>query len=304
LATLKSRGAVLSTLPDETPYASFVAHGAPTEMIAGLASGAWSNARFYFDLVSMYLNGSYVAGAIICLATIALAVLGTWRMRRDQLALPLTVLASGALTLLWPWTQDRLVFPLLPFAGLVAATSLAPLVARLPRRGRLVAAGVIVTVALGTAYQQLSLRTLAYQASAEGKAPAIHSPTWVLPQNSRVILVEALWINRHARPDDRVLAATPAGLFLQTGRAGLSSSPAESRLVPSAFAVPGRFLAKAINEQGISLVLVEGPDDLNRDVGVVRRACPSAFHLDGQGIGGWPSFLRVVDTDCIARTFP
>jgi hypothetical protein len=116
-------------------------------------------------------------------------------------------------------------------------------------------------------------------------------------------MLESMWISKHARPDDRLLAASPAGLYLHTGLTGLSSSPSESRIAPPVFAVPGRFLAHAIRDGGVSLVLVESPDELNRDVAVVKRACPNAFHVDAQGTGGWPMFLRVVDPDCIARAF-
>ena len=112
-----------------------------------------------------------------------------------------------------------------------------------------------------------------------------------------------MWISKHARADDRLLAASPAGLYLRTGRTGLSSSPAESRLATPVFAVPGRFLSHSIADVGISLVIVDGPDKLNRDVAVVRQACPNAFHTEAQGSSGWPIFLRVVDPDCIARAF-
>ena len=193
--------------------------------------------------------------------------------------------------------------PLLPFAGLLAAMTLQWIADRLPPVGRLVGAAVIALVASGAAYQQISLRGETYQAYTKGQAPAHMSPTWYLPHNSRVLMLESMWISKHARRDDRLLAASPAGLYLHTGLPGLSSSPAESRIAPPVFAVPGRFLAHAIRDGGISLVLVEAPDELNRDVDVVKRACPNAFHIDAQGAGGWPTFLRVVDPVCIARAF-
>ena len=67
--------------------------------------------------------------------------------------------------------------------------------------------------------------------------------------------------------------------------------------------MPGRFLAHSIRDGGISMVIVESPDELYRDVVVVKRKCPNAFHMDAQGAGGWPTFLRVVDPVCIARAF-
>ena len=129
------------------------------------------------------------------------------------------------------------------------------------------------------------------------------SPTWYLPHNSRVLTLESMWISKHARPDDRLLASSPAGLYLHTGltgcrrrrpRAGLrrrfSRCRADSSRTRSGTAASRSFSSKA-------------PDDLNRDVGVVQRACPNAFHMDAQGTGGWPTFLRVVDPVCIARAF-
>jgi hypothetical protein len=304
LIVMRARGASVSTLADETAYTQFAAGGTPLEAIGSLASGVPINVREYYAIFSPYLSGYTPIGGALAIAIVALAAIGAWRIGKDALILPLTVAASAALTLVWPWTQDRLLIPLFPFLGLIAASALQSAGVRLSRSSRLIAAVVLAAVVLGAARQQLWLRTQAYQASADGKTPAVVSPTWVLPQNSRLILIEALWIDKHARPDDRLLAATPAGLFLQTGRTGLSSSPAESRLALSAFAVPGRFLARAINDNNISLVLIEAPDDLRRDVGVVERACPNAFHEDGRAIGGWPYFLRVVDTSCIARAFP
>jgi len=173
----------------------------------------------------------------------------------------------------------------------------------LPARGKLAGAGVIAVVALGAAYQQISLRAATYQAYARNEIPTRMSPTWYLPQNSRVLMLESMWISKHARLDDRLLAASPAGLYLHTGLTGLSSSPAESRIAAPVFAVPGRFLAHSIRDGGVTLVLVESPDDLNRDVLVVQRACPDAFNREAQGAGGWPIFLRVVDPVCIARAF-
>ena len=97
-------------------------------------------------------------GGVVFLAIIVLAAIGAWRIGRRRLVLPLTVAASGGLTLLWPWTQDRLLVPLLPFAGLLAAMTLQWIGDRLPRVGQLVGAGVIALVASGAAYQQISLR--------------------------------------------------------------------------------------------------------------------------------------------------
>jgi hypothetical protein len=303
LAAERARGALLSTLPDESGYVSFVSDGTPMQAISGVASGLWLNAHLYFDAFAPYLNPSYAVGSIIGIAIVILALVGAWRTGRERLILPLTVAASGALTLLWPWTQDRLLVPLLPFAGLLAAMTVQSIADRLPRAGRVAGAGLLGLIAIGAVYQQISFRAQTYQLYGKGETPEHMSPTWYLPNNSRLLMLEVLWISKHARADDKLLAASPAGLYLHTGRTGLSSSPAESRLAPPVFAVPGRFLARAITESGITLVLVEGPDDLSRDVAVVKRACPNAFHLDAQGSSGWPSFLRVVDTDCIARAF-
>jgi hypothetical protein len=74
--------------------------------------------------------------------------------------------------------------------------------------------------------------------------------------------------------------------------------------MPSVYAVPGRFLAKAIREDSISLIAVELPDALARDVGVVSKACPRALRLEGRGATGLPEFVRVVDPICIGEAFP
>ena len=303
LAAERARGALLSTLPDESGYVNFVSNGTTRQAVHDVAANLWLNTRLYFDAFVPFLSAWYAVGAVICLAIVILGAIGAWRSGRERLILPLTVATSGALTLLWPWTQDRLLIPLLPFAGLLAAVTLQTVANRLPRVGRLAGAGMLGLVAIGAAYQQVSLRSQTYEAYAHDAIPAHMSPTWYLPQNSRALTLESLWISKHARADDRLLAASPAGLYLRTGRTGLSSSPAESRLATPVFAVPGRFLSHSIADVGISLVIVDGPDKLNRDVAVVRQACPNAFHTEAQGSSGWPIFLRVVDPDCIARAF-
>ena len=303
LAGERARGATLSTLPDESGYVSFVAGGSTTQAIRGIAAGLWLNVHLYFDAFAPHLNPSYPLGGVIFMVIIVLAAVGAWRIGRQRLILPLTVAASGGLTLLWPWTQDRLLVPLLPFAGLLAAMTAQRIGDRLPRLGRLAGAAVICLVAAGAAWQQISLRAATYQSYTNGEIPAHMSPTWYLPHNSRVLMLESMWISKHARPDDRLLAASPAGLYLHTGLTGLSSSPSESRIAAPVFAVPGRFLAHSIRDGGISMVIVESPDELYRDVVVVKRKCPNAFHMDAQGAGGWPTFLRVVDPVCIARAF-
>jgi hypothetical protein len=304
LTIMRAHGAALSTFSDEKAYSSFVSSGTRTHVLVALGASVWTNIREYFATFAPYLNGYVAVSVMLGIAVIALAAVGAWKMRRDVLVLPLTVAASVAVTLAWPWAQDRLLLPVFPFVGLMAAVTLDLVAAHLPRTGKMVASGCLALIAAGVVRQQLWFRAQAYQASVEGHMPSIFTPTWFLPHNSRLILIESFWINKHARPDDRLLAANPAALFLQTGRTGLPSSPAESRLAPSGFAVPGRFLSNAINGGNVSLVLVEGPDRLNRDVGVVQRACPNAFHLEGQGMGGWPSFLRVIDRGCIAHLFP
>jgi hypothetical protein len=303
LAGERARGATLSTAPDETGYVSFVASGPALRMLRAIVANFRLNVRLYLEDFAALFNPSVAIGMIVCLAIIVLAAVGAWRIGRQRSILPLTVAASGGLTLLWPWTQDRLLMPLLPFAGLLAAIALQWIAERLPRNGRIAGAVVIALVAIGAGYQQIALRAETYRAYTNHQIPTHMSPTWYLPQNSRVLTLESMWISKHARADDRLLAASPAGLYLRTGLTGLSSSPAESRLVAPVFAVPGRFLAHAIRDGGVSLVLVESPDDLNRDVRVVQQACPNAFHMDAQGTGGFPVFLRVVDPDCIARAF-
>ena len=303
LAAERARGATLSTLPDESGYVSFVGGRSPFQALRFTAANFWLNIQLYVDEFAPNLNPSYVLGGIILLTIILLAGIGGWRIGRRRLILPLTVAASGGLTLLWPWTQDRLLMPLLPFAGLLAAMTLQQIGARLSRAGRLAGAAVIALVTLGAAFQQITFRAKTYQAYAADQVPEHMSPTWYLPHNSRVLMLESMWIAKHARPDDKLLASSPAGLYLSTGLPGLSSSPAESRLAAPVFGVPGRFLSRAIRDGGVSLVVVEAPDDLNRDVTVIQRACPGAFHMDAQGTGGWPMFLRVVDPVCIARAF-
>ena len=213
---------------------------------------------------------------------------------------------------MWPYAQDRLLIPLLPFAGLLAALSVECLLPRLPRAAKLAGVAALLLIVGTGMYRQMELRTAGYRAALEGGGEGgggegsseVNSPSHFLLRNSRAIYIESAWINKHARPEDRMLAGQPSSIFLLTGRRAESSDPAESRLMPSVYAVPGRFLAKAIREDSISLIAVELPDALARDVGVVIKACPGALRLEGRGATGLPEFLRVVDPVCIDRAFP
>jgi hypothetical protein len=123
LAGERARGATLSTLPDESGYVSFVAGGSAIHTIRTVAANLRLNVRLYFEDFAPHFNPSYPVGGIIFLAIIILAAIGAWRIGRRRLVLPLTVAASGGLTLCGPG-QDRLLVPLLPFAGLLAAMTL------------------------------------------------------------------------------------------------------------------------------------------------------------------------------------
>lgn len=297
-------GATLSSLPDESGYLAFVAPGGPLDAVVGLLKTIAANAWLYFVVIAAYLHGVKIVGGVLAVATLLLGAVAGVRLGRARQLLPLTVLASGALLLVWPAVQDRLLIPLLPFAGLLAAAGIAMLARHLPRIGMLLGAGALAFLAIGVVAQQVALRESSYWMVLNGHAPAIRSPSWFLLHNTRTIATVSGWVEKNARENDKVLTLLPVGVWLRTGRQAETSWPVTSDLEPPVFEVPGRFLSERIARDGITLVVVERPDlPLLDDVRAVEARCAGAVSEAGSSRGGWPRYFRVdpARSPCVKR---
>src|SRR5207247_2748510 len=93
------------------------------------------------------------------------------RARRSHSALAVTVAAVLATVLLWPYAQGRLLLPILPFAGLLAASTLQLAVGRGSVALRRFTYALLGVVALTVAVRQVELRRAAEAAPASGAGP-------------------------------------------------------------------------------------------------------------------------------------
>lgn len=285
----------LSAAPDDSAYLAWLPRPSP----AGLASFATDvielNVRGYLTVFATYLGRWPALGLALCLAGAALAMVGARIVGRRAAGAWLGVLATVALLLLWPSPQDRLLVPVLPVAGLLMAVGATAILRPFGRRPKQIALGLAAAAALLVGARQFEIRRSALRPMSRASAPAIRSPSYFLPRNSRLLVQLSAWLRDHSRAGDRVLVSLAPGVFLLTGLKTVSSAPTESRVAVSVFAVPGRFLSRRIVEDGVSLVVVEadqGP--VAEDVAAVQRRCPEVLAYAGSvGPGPFPAFFRV-----------
>lgn len=213
------------------------------------------------------------------------------------------VILSILLVLLWPFTQDRLLLGVLPFASLLAAKGMNDLGQRVPSWGRYCMLTVLIASVGVLAYRQVWIRRDTYARLEIGEMPAgSFTPTAFLRINSSYLERVVAWVHDHTHADDRVLVEHAAGLYLFTGRKAVTSEPAEPRGRRSAFAIPGNFLARRILEDDVTVVVLGSPAfPIARDIQFVDERCPGVLrYLDRDKQVGFPVFFRVVrDDPCI-----
>src|SRR2546425_12737517 len=118
----------LSPLPDETPYWRWLPLDQPSQLLSYAARVLGNNGLGYLRYLSGYLAQSHFVGPTLAVALAVAALAGGVRAWRAHAALVATVAAVLATVLLWPYAQARLLLPILPFAGLLAASTLQPAV--------------------------------------------------------------------------------------------------------------------------------------------------------------------------------
>src|SRR5438309_2297542 len=191
-------------------------------------------------------------------------------------ALVVTVAAVLATVLLWPYAQGRLLLPILPFAGLLAASTLQLAVGGRSVTWRRFTYALLGVVALTVAVRQVELRRAAEAALASGAGPRPEnrSPLYVLAGNSRYIFGVVQWVRANTTPGDRIMADAPAAVYLYTARKTAAAAPAEPAFAPSVFQVPGRYLATRILEDSLTVIVLGiAGSGLEEDIRAVGSVC-------------------------------
>ena len=283
-----SRGPV-SSQPDDLSYVRWLGVKTPVAFAASAAQAGAANIVEYVRKLAGYLFASQVVGIAVVLTAALAAGAACFRLRRSHTTLVLTTLFAIALTLTWPYAQGRLLLPLLPFLGLLVATTVAaldrwtppppPPAARL-KWGLPAALGL---AALVVTMRQVQLREVAERSFQTGVLPPPQdlSPTLTLAVRSRFIYRVAQWVRAHTAPQDRIMVDAPAAVYLYTGRRTVAALPTESRLGTSAFVVPGRYLAERILLDSVTFLLwLPSGSGLESDVRTIQARCPRVLQRE------------------------
>jgi len=270
----------VASVPDNLGYWQWLGAHGPIALAGYAARTMAANAVEYVIELSRYLVAMQAVGIAMVGAAIVAAAVACIRLWRTHTALVLTVLCVTALTLSWPFAQARLFLPLLPFMGLLVARSVDSGVSRGSRAIVWGVNAVLALAAIAVTWRQFDLRAAAERAYQTGAPPPVEnrSPAIMLSFRSRFIFQVASWIAQHTTPQDRIMVQAPAGVFLYTGRRAVSAVPTESPLVPSVFAIPGRYLTERILTDSVTVVVwTPATVDLGRDIEMVRTRCPQVL---------------------------
>ena len=290
----------LSSSPDEVPYLSLIPFG-PTQLPAYLVRAGWNNGSAYFSELSAVLGGPVVVGDLLVVAGLVAAVVGVASSWRRAPAVAWTAAASLATVLAWPFAQDRLLLPVLPFAGLLAAVAIEEGAKRLPARLRFAAPLGLALAALIVGLRQVELRRAAAASFVQGRTiePRDASIFFVLAVNSRYLAALSEWVRTATTPHDRLLVDFPAGTYLYSGRLTAPASPAEAGYAPSVFRYPGQYLAARILQDSITIVAIGLPGPLLRDIETISHACPAVLRRQSPSA----EVYRVIRDDACLRSF-
>jgi hypothetical protein len=242
----------------------------------------WNNARIYLLELGGTLAGPAVVGNLLVLGWLVAVVMGGSLSWRRAPVIALTVAASLAVVMVWPFAQDRFLLPVVPFAGLLAAFAIEEGANRLAFRLRLTAPLGLAILAVVVGLRQVDLRRIAAASFVENRAPASRdvSISYVLVSNSRYIAKLTQWIRANTTPQDRLLVDSPSAIYLYSGRLTMAASPAEAEFAPSVFRYPGRYLTARILQDSITIVAVGGGNGMLRDIGTISRACPGVLRRE------------------------
>jgi hypothetical protein len=263
---------------------AFVGHAAPVVAANGVE---------YVGLLASQLFSNQWFGVVVVLAVAGAVAVACVRLWRSHTALVASTLSATALTLVWPFVQDRLVLPLLPFLGLLAATTVETGARRAPARLKLALPAALGLAALAVTLRQVELRAAAARVY-ETRAPVAdedRSAVLMLALRSRFISHTVGWVRALTVPEDRIMVDAPASVYLYTGRRAVAAVPPERLLGSSVFDVPGRYLASHMLADSLALVVWAPPaPGLERDIVTIQARCPDALRREGPV---FPAFFRI-----------
>ncbi|HEX7092022.1 MAG TPA: hypothetical protein VF192_18030 [Longimicrobiales bacterium] len=287
----------LSTAADEVSYLAWTGIESVRSAIRTLGGAAVLNAARYTVIFSEYFGDLVLGGLLLVVSLVVLAVAGAVRRFRSDPGLVLGTAAAAAVTAAWPFTQDRLVLPLLPFIGLLAATEVARLLRSAGPRGRAILTAVLCAAAASVAIRQVTLRHHVNARLAAGAAADYYTPTDYVRRTSRLLLGLTAWVRANTLPEDRIMAALTGGVYLHTGRKALPAAPAQPIIGSRVFRTPGAYLAGQILAEQPTVLVVhwsrKGRADIARDVDAVRAHCPGVLMPLRPAPAGFPAAYRI-----------
>jgi hypothetical protein len=263
-----------TTQMDQIPYTSWIPFGDPVALARFIKTTIVTNIPEYSTLSGRVLVGWESGKAqLLFLAAAVAAAFGCWLLRRRQPELVLTLAATVAVVLLWPFTQDRFVVAALPFAGLAAAFAVGWALDRAPRWAIVPSLTVIALAAL-----------YVWQSTPRQVLVALRDPvardTLVIASLFQQRSAEIVdWVLANTSPDDRILADAAGGIYLKTGRRTSIAVPEEPFTDRRAFVQPGRYVAERLLADSVSVVVLWRYNVLSlaRQLGLVEARCPGTF---------------------------
>ena len=263
-----------TTQMDQIPYTSWIPFGDLGALAGFLKTTIVTNVPKYSALSGFVLVGWESGKAqLLFLAAFVAAALGCWLLRRRRPELVLTLVATLAVVLLWPFTQDRFLVAVLPFAGLASAFGVGWALDRAPRW----AIGASLTVAAVAALYVW--RSTPRQMLIALRDPVARDTLVIAPLFQQRSAEVVDWVLANTSPDDRILADAAGGIYLKTGRRTSIAVPEQPFTDRRAFVQPGRYVAERLLADSVSVVVVWRYFALPfaRQLDVVERRCPGTF---------------------------
>jgi hypothetical protein len=205
------------------------------------------NGKDYAGISSFMLTGELsTIGMMLSVGLAVLVVVGAVALRKRAPALSLSLAATIAVIVIWPFSQSRFLVPVFPFAGLVAAYGIERALAARPRAVRVVVLGALVLLVSALEIGQPIAPAGVYSA---------FGPTFIA--RGREV---ASWIERNTPPDARILVDRGSLIYLRTGRRTSVAWPEQPEVrARSVFEPPGRYHAQRIVADSVDYIVAWGP---------------------------------------------
>jgi hypothetical protein len=263
-----------ATQVDQLPYTSWIPLGDLGALARFIKLTIVTNVPKYSALSGFVLVGweSWKAQLVFVAAAVA-AAFGCWLLRRRRPELVLTLLATIAVVLLWPFTQDRFIVAALPFAGLAAAFGVGWALERAPRW---VLGASLTVAALAALYMW---RSTPRQMLIALRDPVARDTLVIAPLFQQRSAEVVDWVLANTSPDDRILADAAGNIYLKTGRRTSIAVPEQPFTDRRAFVQPGRYVAERLLADSVSVVVLWRyfAIPFARELDFVEGRCPGTF---------------------------